>query len=63
MELGQAVQTPDGRPGRIAAPSSGARFEYYELSNRENNIAVYAVMQDDTGEVRFFHEGALTPFE
>ncbi len=55
---GDVVRTPEGETGRIAAPSTGARFDYYELSAREINIAVYTVLLD-SGKVERWTHAAL----
>lgn len=58
FETGQVVTTPEGKIGQIARPQSGSRFDYYDLSDGEMNIAVYAVMLD-SGKVEHWTEDAL----
>lgn len=58
FELGQVVTTPEGNHGQIARPQSGSRFEYFDLSGREMNIAVWSVILDN-GKVERWTEDAL----
>ena len=59
FETGQVVTTPEGNIGQIANPHSGGRFDYYELSTREANVAVYTVILD-SGKVERWTERALS---
>lgn len=59
FETGQVVTTPEGNIGQITRPQSGSRFDYYDLSGSDMNIAVYAVMLD-SGKVEHWTEAALT---
>lgn len=61
IQTGQMVRTPDGKTGRLAAPSTGGR-PTYKFSETDLNNTAYTVFMDD-GEVRHFIYSALTPVE
>ena len=59
FETGDVVTTPEGNIGQIANPHSGGRLDYYELSTRDSNVAVYTVILDN-GKVERWTEKALS---
>lgn len=66
IEVGDSVRTVNGEfSGRVlgrhgAANGVGGAFEYRSLPD-DLNLAVYAVLNTDTGEVRYFVRTALAP--
>jgi hypothetical protein len=62
IEVGTAVKASEGFMGRVlgrhGSVGAGGAFEYRSLPE-DLNVAVYAVLNDETGEVRFFTSAAL----
>ncbi len=58
LNTGDTVRTPEGKVGRIAAPNTGGRFDYYQLSATEMNIAVYTVLLE-SGKAELWTAAAL----
>lgn len=59
IEIGDSVTSRDGKfSGRVLGRHGGGAFTYQSLPE-DLNIAVFAVLSDDTGEVRHFTRAGL----